>query len=203
MDLQRYLADEPVLASPPSAAYRFRKFARRHKAELLTAAVIGLVLLAAAASVSWALWDSAEQRAVNNLRAKHNRENVAQSLARLDEMHKQYLWNEALALLDRTAALIGSQGDPDLRERITQAKRKTKLLQGLDKALQLREMYEDGDTSKPGAPPQYRKTFTEYGLDVQAGQIEGLAKRIRAEEPAVRERSCSASTTGWFPSGRL
>jgi serine/threonine protein kinase len=27
MDVQRYLADEPVLASPPSAWYRFRKFA--------------------------------------------------------------------------------------------------------------------------------------------------------------------------------
>src|SRR5262249_48406223 len=32
MDLQRYLADEPVLACPPSAGYRLRKFARRHKA---------------------------------------------------------------------------------------------------------------------------------------------------------------------------
>src|SRR5262249_49167833 len=28
-DVQRYLADEPVLACPPSAGYRFRKFARR------------------------------------------------------------------------------------------------------------------------------------------------------------------------------
>ena len=34
LDVQRYLADEPVLASPPSAVYRLRKFARRHKAGL-------------------------------------------------------------------------------------------------------------------------------------------------------------------------
>jgi serine/threonine protein kinase len=40
-DLQRYLADEPVRACPPSAAYRFRKFARRNKAPLL----VGLALL--------------------------------------------------------------------------------------------------------------------------------------------------------------
>ena len=39
-DVQRYLADEPVQACPPSAAYRFRKFARRNKAPLLTAAVL-------------------------------------------------------------------------------------------------------------------------------------------------------------------
>src|SRR5262245_37176302 len=30
-DLQRYLNDEPVVACPPSAAYRFRKFVRRNR----------------------------------------------------------------------------------------------------------------------------------------------------------------------------
>jgi hypothetical protein len=30
-DIQRYLHDEPVLACPPSAWYRFGKFARRRK----------------------------------------------------------------------------------------------------------------------------------------------------------------------------
>src|SRR5439155_26318577 len=36
-DIERYLHDETVLACPPSAAYRFRKFARRHRAGLLMA----------------------------------------------------------------------------------------------------------------------------------------------------------------------
>jgi hypothetical protein len=36
-DIQRYLADEPVLACPPSTWYRFRKFARRNKVPLLAA----------------------------------------------------------------------------------------------------------------------------------------------------------------------
>jgi serine/threonine protein kinase len=31
MDLQRHLKSEPVLACPPSAAYRFQKFARRNR----------------------------------------------------------------------------------------------------------------------------------------------------------------------------
>ena len=30
-DIERYLHDEPVEACPPSAGYRFRKFARRNK----------------------------------------------------------------------------------------------------------------------------------------------------------------------------
>jgi serine/threonine protein kinase/tetratricopeptide (TPR) repeat protein len=46
-DIERYLADEQVLACPPLATYRFRKFARRHRAGLLIAggALIGLILL--------------------------------------------------------------------------------------------------------------------------------------------------------------
>ena len=43
---QRYLADEPVEACPPSAWYRFRKMARRNKAAMTTAALV-------AARCSW------------------------------------------------------------------------------------------------------------------------------------------------------
>jgi WD40 repeat protein len=41
-DLHRYLHDEPVLACPPSAMYRFRKFARRNKVALAATSVAGL-----------------------------------------------------------------------------------------------------------------------------------------------------------------
>jgi WD40 repeat protein/tRNA A-37 threonylcarbamoyl transferase component Bud32/tetratricopeptide (TPR) repeat protein len=50
-DVERYLADEPVLACPPSAGYRFRKFARRNKRALATAALLGVMLLVAVAAV--------------------------------------------------------------------------------------------------------------------------------------------------------
>src|SRR5262249_29617793 len=39
-DVQRYLHDEPVLACPPSRWYRFRKFATRNKAAMLTASAV-------------------------------------------------------------------------------------------------------------------------------------------------------------------
>jgi serine/threonine protein kinase len=44
MDVQRYLADEAVLACPPSAGYRLRKFARRHR-RVLAAAFAFMFLL--------------------------------------------------------------------------------------------------------------------------------------------------------------
>src|SRR5262249_58323048 len=52
-DVQRYLADEPVLACPPSAGYRLRKFAHRNKGALVTAALLSAMLLAMAGSFRW------------------------------------------------------------------------------------------------------------------------------------------------------
>jgi tetratricopeptide (TPR) repeat protein len=45
MDVQRYLADEPVLACPPSMGYRLRKLVRRHRGPVLAAMLLVLVLL--------------------------------------------------------------------------------------------------------------------------------------------------------------
>ncbi len=50
-DVQRYLNDEPVLACPPSAWYRFRKFARRNKVVLTTGMAIMVAVLVALASL--------------------------------------------------------------------------------------------------------------------------------------------------------
>ena len=52
-DIGRYLKNEPVLALPPSAAYRARKFARRHRAGVSVGAVVLAVLCGATASVAW------------------------------------------------------------------------------------------------------------------------------------------------------
>jgi hypothetical protein len=45
-DLRRYLDDEPVQACPPSARYRFRKFARRNRVALAMASVVATALFA-------------------------------------------------------------------------------------------------------------------------------------------------------------
>ncbi len=46
LDIQRFLADEPVSATPPSTGYQMRKFFRRHRPQVL-AASLGLLLLLA------------------------------------------------------------------------------------------------------------------------------------------------------------
>jgi eukaryotic-like serine/threonine-protein kinase len=54
-DVRRYLADEPVLACPPSAGYRLRKFARRNRAAVTTACLVVLALAGGLAGTTWGL----------------------------------------------------------------------------------------------------------------------------------------------------
>ncbi|HYT95334.1 MAG TPA: tetratricopeptide repeat protein, partial [Gemmataceae bacterium] len=65
MDVQRYLADEPVLACPPSVGYRLRKFARRNKTGLAVAGLVLAFLVLLGTVAGWALRDRAarEQKA--------------------------------------------------------------------------------------------------------------------------------------------
>ena len=61
-DVQRYLADEPVEACPPSAWYRLRKYARRRKGLLTTAALLAATMLVATAvSIGFAIQANAEK----------------------------------------------------------------------------------------------------------------------------------------------
>ncbi|HAC91333.1 MAG TPA: hypothetical protein DCF63_12005, partial [Planctomycetaceae bacterium] len=53
MDIQRYLADDPVLACPPSALYRLRKLARRYKTLVLAASVLTAALIIGSAVSIW------------------------------------------------------------------------------------------------------------------------------------------------------
>ncbi len=52
-DLERYLHDEVVEAQPPTAGYRLRKFVRKHRTVLATAATIVLLLVAGVAVSTW------------------------------------------------------------------------------------------------------------------------------------------------------
>jgi non-specific serine/threonine protein kinase/serine/threonine-protein kinase len=52
MDLRRHLANEPVLAGPPGATYRTRKFIRRHRAAVAAVASLAVLLLVFAAAMT-------------------------------------------------------------------------------------------------------------------------------------------------------
>jgi serine/threonine protein kinase/tetratricopeptide (TPR) repeat protein len=51
-DVERYLRDEPVSACPPSAAYRMRKLARRHRLAVVAALTFVAILIALVAGLT-------------------------------------------------------------------------------------------------------------------------------------------------------
>ncbi len=51
-DIQRYLADEAVEAPPPSARYRFGKFVRRHKGQVIAASLVLVAVLGGLGAVA-------------------------------------------------------------------------------------------------------------------------------------------------------
>ena len=58
-DIQHYLADEVVEARPPSAAYRLRKFASRHRGQVVAASLVLLSLVLGMVGTTWGLISAA------------------------------------------------------------------------------------------------------------------------------------------------
>jgi serine/threonine protein kinase/tetratricopeptide (TPR) repeat protein len=62
MDVQRYLAGEPVLAAPASALYRMRKLVRRHRGPVVAVGLVLLALLAGISGTTWGMTRAEQQR---------------------------------------------------------------------------------------------------------------------------------------------
>jgi WD40 repeat protein len=95
LDLQRHLHDEPVQACPPSAWYRFRKFAKRHKRGLAAALAVAVAVVLAAAVlatstivIARALQRERRESYFQRITLAHrelSRDNLARALEQLDQ----------------------------------------------------------------------------------------------------------------------
>ncbi len=63
MEIGRHLAGEPVLAVPPSAAYRVRKFVRRHRVGVAAGGVVAATLVLGLAGTTWGVFWALDERA--------------------------------------------------------------------------------------------------------------------------------------------
>jgi serine/threonine protein kinase/tetratricopeptide (TPR) repeat protein len=124
-DVERYLNEEPVEASPPSAGYRLRKFARKNRKLLGVAAAFALLLAAGTVVSSWQAVRASRER--NKAVAEKDRaeEQVAIAKAVNEFLQKDLLGQADIAnqpvgmernrnlpvreLLDRAAQRIGGQ----------------------------------------------------------------------------------------------
>ena len=115
-DIEHYLADEPVLACPPSAGYRLKKFARRNRGRLTAAAVLSAALLVAVGAAAWSIGWVSREHAERQSRLTHQAELI---LDDVDRLEKEQKWREAQATAERADAILaGGETSDIIRRRV-------------------------------------------------------------------------------------
>jgi eukaryotic-like serine/threonine-protein kinase len=93
-DVQRYLNDETVLACPPSAGYRLRKFVRRNKGAVaagLAGILVVLLAIVGLAVSNWTVTREKDEKEIALTRVFQEKERADKNLARARRAVQQYL----------------------------------------------------------------------------------------------------------------
>jgi WD40 repeat protein/serine/threonine protein kinase/tetratricopeptide (TPR) repeat protein len=112
MDVQRYLTDEPVLAGPPSAGYRLRKFLRRNKRPVLAASIVLLALIGGVIGTTWGMVNAEQAQAeaqANERKAKQAAEAEGQAKKKAQKEEKNAK-TERLRAQDKLVRLYVNTG---------------------------------------------------------------------------------------------
>jgi serine/threonine protein kinase/tetratricopeptide (TPR) repeat protein len=190
LDVQRYLADEPVQACPPSAGYRLRKFVRRNKARLGVGLFVLAVVFGLAGSAVWLTRQKAArqvetERAVTaalvqaeTLLAEGDKQIERperwQATARLAESALQKA-EELQAAGIGTEALAARVGQ--VRAAVEAADSDSKLLVELERIRLQQSAVKNGHFDDAGAVPRYADVLRDYGVDLSAPEV--AATRVR------------------------
>jgi tetratricopeptide (TPR) repeat protein/serine/threonine protein kinase len=178
-DVQRYLNDEPVLACPPSAGYRLRKFVRRNKLAVAVAGLVVFFLVVLGGGAGWTVGDRIARRA----RVAGQVELILQEVEQLEHAQK---WPEALVAARRAeAVLAGSEADPATQDKVLRAIADLELVQELEGVrLRSSDLWKGSKYALDEISSNYARVFEKYGVDVQALSVDESAARLRAR-PAV------------------
>jgi WD40 repeat protein/serine/threonine protein kinase len=97
-DIERYLNDEPVAAFPPSSVYRMKKLARRNKAIIVTAGLVGAALIMGTTVSVWQASEAnaarrlADQRFLEADQERKNAERAAKQAQQNEEFSRQLVY---------------------------------------------------------------------------------------------------------------
>jgi tetratricopeptide (TPR) repeat protein len=183
-DLQRYLADEPVQACPPSVGYRLRKFARRNRTALVMASVVMLAVLLVVGALGWMVRDrTAREQEIAQDRAARQamiRERVTLALDEAHKGHKEGRWRDALDAARRAEALAATgEIDEETHQRVREVLGDMQMLANLEHVRARSTNNEAGFDLKEEDQGNAR-AFREYGIDIDALPRDEAARRIQA-----------------------
>jgi serine/threonine-protein kinase len=177
-----------VEACPPSAGYRFGKFARRHKAALLTAALLATAVLLAVGSIGWVLRDRQAQQVLLE-------REVERALQEASSWSERGNLPEGMSAVKRAEGLLASgRASAELRQRVARQRADLDLVTRLE-AIRLEQSAVKGDRfHTEAADASYRAAFRDYGLDVEALDPDEAAGQIK---DAVIKDGIVAALDNW------
>jgi len=110
-DIRRHINNEPVVASPPSNAYRLQKFVRRNRAGVLAGSLVLLTLLIGIVGTTWgwvaALHQKREAERQGRI-AKHTTEFLTGMFESIDPQEAKLREITVREILDQASSNIGS-----------------------------------------------------------------------------------------------
>ncbi|MEX0611425.1 MAG: tetratricopeptide repeat protein, partial [Pirellulales bacterium] len=175
-DIERHLHDEPVEAGPPSAVYRFRKFAKRNRTPLATGGLLTLAMLVALGGIASGILE----RRARQARVTGQLEVILEEVARLE---KEEQWHDALISARRAEpALAAGEAAPEMQERARQTLVDLELVQRLDE-IRMLSGTPWGDAPErrklaAQADQQYAAAFRQAGIDVDALAVKQASEHI-------------------------
>ncbi|MCC6669431.1 MAG: serine/threonine protein kinase [Planctomycetes bacterium] len=132
MDVRRHLAGEAVVAAPPSAAYRLRKFVRRNRGTVAAAGAVVAALMAGVAGFAWQAHIAERERdvALAARRAEAEARGTADRLAESENKQRLAAESSARKADAINRFLLEMLGSANVRE----LGREAKVAQALDRA---------------------------------------------------------------------
>jgi serine/threonine protein kinase len=170
LDIQRYLNDEPVLASPPSAAYRMRKFIKRNKGPVIAANLVMLALVAGVFGITAGLIQAKRERDEKERARVEAEESFRQARAAVDDYFTAV----------SESRLLNVPGMQPLRKEL------------LDKALRYYQGFLERRSEEPAVRAEVAATHYRVGMITQmiGSKAEALAsfeRSLKLYEQLVRD----------------
>jgi tetratricopeptide (TPR) repeat protein/serine/threonine protein kinase len=190
-DVQRYLADEPVQARPPSAGYRLRKFLRRNRSRVLAAGLILFFVALVAAGAGWLAFDRAARRtkAGNDFDLARERTEMFLGQGKRAEAREAFEQTRRLAL-DVGSDPARAQRLADLQERLEAAERDQDFhfwFERLRLEGQSEVLIEQTSFAREYTFADIREGLRRYGLDIGVMPREQAIALIQSRPAMVRQ----------------
>ena len=196
-DLRRYLDDEPVQACPPSARYRFGKFARRNNRILATAAAAVLTLCLGTAISVWLAIRASHAEILAEKRLGAEKQARAEAVANLRRAREA---GEEFFTLVSESKLLEEPGLQPLRKELLEA-----AVRHYDGLAALAET-SDPESLADLAATQLRMVQIYYQTGFQASHISALEKALALTERLLNEcpddAALHARLAGFWHGGR-